>query len=74
MSDSNTLKLTFKNFGGEFQYHRLYKVDIDYLKESFEADKNFFLIRTFLEANLSRKNFGQEAMVLQWMAWKSLMK
>jgi hypothetical protein len=41
--DSHKLRLTFKNFGGEFQYHRLDKVDIDYLKEDFEADKECFL-------------------------------
>jgi hypothetical protein len=57
MSDSNTLKLTFKNFGGEFQYHRLYKVDIDYLKESFEADKKLFLNTHFLGSESFSEEF-----------------
>ena len=42
-SGSNILRLNFKNFGGEFQYHRLDKADIEYLKESFEDDKDSFL-------------------------------
>ena len=42
-SGSNKLRLNFKNFGGEFQYHRLDKADIEYLKESFEDDKDSFL-------------------------------
>ena len=38
-----TVKLTFKNVGGEFQYHRLNKEDSEYLKNEWLSDKDSFL-------------------------------
>ena len=39
----NSIKLTFKNLGGEFQYHRLNKEDALYLKKEYETDSDAFL-------------------------------
>ena len=52
----NTLRLTFKNFGGEFQYHRLDKADVECLKESFEDDNDSFL-NVYLQGG---ESFAQE--------------
>ena len=39
----DSIKLTFKNFGGEFQYHRLNKEDALYLKKEYITDSDSFL-------------------------------
>jgi hypothetical protein len=51
-----TVKLTFKNVGGEFQYHRLNKEDSEYLKNEFTSDKD-----SFLETNLQGGESFEEA-------------
>jgi len=43
----NSIKLKFKNLGGEFQYHRLNKEDALYLKKEYETDSDAFLNRNF---------------------------
>ena len=39
----NSIKLTYKNLGGEFQYHRLNKEDALCLKKEYETDSDAFL-------------------------------
>ena len=51
-----SVKLTFKNVGGEFQYHRLNKEDSMYLKNEFALDTD-----SFLENNLQGGESFDEA-------------
>ena len=56
MVGKKLIKLTFKNFGGEFQYHRLNKDDSEYLKNEFNSDN-----KSFLKTNLQGGESFEEA-------------
>ena len=51
-----SVRLTFNNVGGEFQYHRLNKEDSEFLKNEFALNKD-----SFLETNLQGGESFEEA-------------